>query len=133
MRAFSSMTNNDIKRLLEAQEALRQLEPFSGALKAFEESASLRRLVQDANRHQEAMRALLGPLDELCRADLLKSALPLARELEGLRTVLDETQTRFRLPEIVEATEIISGLGEQHHHKRDKAVSGTGVRGSECN
>jgi len=106
MRAFSAMTNNDIKRLLEAQEALRQLEPFSGALKAFEESASLRRLVQDANRHQEAMRVLLGPLDELYRADLVTPALPLARELEGLRTMLDEIQTRFRLPEIVEATKL---------------------------
>jgi multidrug resistance efflux pump len=63
------MTNNSIKKLLETQESLRrQPEPLQATVKAFNPDTGLRKLIEEANRYRELMRAALGPLEELRRS-----------------------------------------------------------------
>ena len=101
------MTNDEIRKLLETQEALRrQTEPLSAALKAMGGNAGLQRLIKEAGRNQELMRAALGPLEELRRAGVLNPASQLADEFRQMQDMLAETEKRFRLPAIDEANRL---------------------------
>jgi hypothetical protein len=101
------MADDAIRKLLETQEVFRrQFEPLSATLKGLAENANLRRLAEDLNRHQEAMRVAYGPLEDLHRTGLLNPTLQVSSEFQRLSEVLTETQVRFRLPEIAEATKL---------------------------
>ena len=76
-----TMSNNSVKKLLETQDALRrQLEPFSAAMKALEADSGIQRLIKEANRHQEFMRAAFGPFEELRQSGALDAASKLGAE-----------------------------------------------------
>lgn len=102
------MSDNSIKKLLKSQDRLRrQLEPFSAQLKALQADSGIQRLIKDANRHQELMRAALGPFEELHRSGALYTASKLGGEFQQMQTALAEAQKHFRLPEVAEATKLL--------------------------
>lgn len=58
---MNNKKKNTIDTLLQTQEAIRrQAEPLLSAVRVIEESAGLKRLVDEMNRSREAMRAALG-------------------------------------------------------------------------
>jgi biotin-(acetyl-CoA carboxylase) ligase len=100
-------TNYNIKKLLETQETFRrQIEPLSTSMKAIEENSGIRRLIAEANRNQEMMRAALGPIEKLQRSGLLNSASQLGSEFQQMNKKIAEIEKRFRLPEIAESTKL---------------------------
>ena len=48
----------------------RQLEPILATMKTLEANSGLLRMIKEANRNQELMRAALGPLEDLRRAGI---------------------------------------------------------------
>ena len=100
------MTNDSIKKVLEMQDSLRQFEPVFAKVQALEENAGLRRLAEDLSRHQEALRAAYGPVEDLRRAGLLNLTSQLGSEFERVRQMAAEIQARFRLPAIAESTKL---------------------------
>jgi hypothetical protein len=101
------MMDENIRKFLEQQNALRrQLEPFSATMKAFENSGA-QRLLKELNARDELLRAVNKPLEDMRRAGLL--------DVSGLvnseyRRMTELAQARFRLPEINEAAKLFQEL-----------------------
>lgn len=115
------MTENTIKVILMAQEAtLTQARtfdalakaahsPLANAIKVVEENSSVRRFLQDIDRHQAVIRAAEGPLAELRHAGLFDLSSPYQREMSRMQELMTVFENRFRLPEI----EAVTRLTEQ--------------------
>jgi hypothetical protein len=88
----------------------RQAEPLSTALSAIEQNSSMHRLVQEMNRHQEIIRATLGPIEELRRAGVFEFESPSRLEVEQRLQVMADYKTHFRLPKMHEATQLIKQI-----------------------
>jgi hypothetical protein len=94
------MADNSIKKFMKAQESLRrQVEPLQATMKALQQDSGLRRLIEEANRHHEMMRAAFGPLEELRRAGILQEISALTTLSQETRNLMAHVQKSFRLPQ----------------------------------
>lgn len=88
-----------------------QTEQLSPTLKAIEElrqSSALARLTEEMNRHQDLMKRLCQPMDDLQR--LTRSGV--WAELERVRAASELWQQRFRMPEMEELTRTLARYRE---------------------
>lgn len=107
------MTSSSIKRLLDEQATIhRQLSPLSAVMEAMDESSGIQRLIEDANRNHNLMRAAFGPMEDLKRAALLSPASYIADEVQRMSAIVAETERRFRLPEIAETASLLRKFEE---------------------
>jgi hypothetical protein len=84
-----------------------QVAPSLNALRSLNENRAMLGMMEDAKRHQDMVRSALGPIEDIRRLGLFdQNTLPAAR------TVYQEFQDRFRLPEIQEATRLFKQFEE---------------------
>lgn len=113
------MLDETLKKLLAAQEAAHrvtnlldtvrcQTEPLSMALEMIERYSTARWLAEDMNRHQEIIRAALGPIADLRRATIFGSESSLRQEMAHIQQEITAYDAHFRLPEISETTRLIA-------------------------
>ena len=94
------MQNDDIRRILDAQEVLRrQLEPISRAIESIQRMQGVLQTSSNIARYRELLRVSLGPLEDLRRSGYLTLASQLHTEISGLGGLLAAEQ-RFLLPQI---------------------------------
>ncbi len=111
------MQNDDIRRILQAQEVLRrQLEPISRALESIQSMSGVLQTANDIARYRELLRVSLGPLEDLRRSGYLTLASQLHTEISGLGGMLAAEQ-RFLLPQISN----VSGLLRQFSNELELA------------
>ena len=121
------MTSNTIKRFLDEQEAIhRQLTPLSTVMEAMDDSSGILQLIEDANRNDNLMRAVFGPMEDLKQAAFLHPASYAADEAQRISALIAETEKRFSLPEIAEATSLLSKFEDSRvanalNHYQDQA------------
>jgi hypothetical protein len=109
---FRQRQDHTTKKLLEAQEDFRQRTAMLGALRPQGtvlsevvksiENSGVRHLMDEVNRHQEAIRAALGPIKELHHSGMIDIAAPLKRAQQSIAAF----EARFRLPEISEVARL---------------------------
>ena len=101
------MRNDDIRRIVEAQEVLRnQLEPISRAIESIQSMQGVLQTSRDIARYRELLRVSLGPLEDLRRSGYLTLASQLHTEISGLGGLLAAEQ-RFQLPEISNVSRLL--------------------------
>ena len=104
-----------IRKMLEAEKTIKahgdvlrrtieQTAPLTLAMDRVGISAELARHVDEFKRHEELMRAALGPLDDLKRMAVMESPLSAALLRESLTTDLVD---RFRLPTAIEVEPLL--------------------------
>lgn len=81
--------------------------PLAGVLRAIMENSEITRMLDSIKHHEAAMRAALGPIEELRRAGGFDVDSPWQREMELARQAIAGFESRFRLPEITEAARLI--------------------------
>lgn len=102
------MMSDSIKKIVESQERLRrQLEPFSTQLKALQVESGVQRLIEDAQRQQDLIRAAAGPIEELRQSGALDSVARLGTEFQQMQDMVAQAQSHFRLPEIAETARLL--------------------------
>ena len=90
-------------QLIRTLDSLRSaLEPLSAVQRAINSDPSIRLALSAANRSQAAIRAILGPVEDLRRSGIFDAAGRLATELKGVNQLASELNQRYRLPEVVE-------------------------------
>lgn len=99
-----SMTDDNIKKLLEMTNVSQHLDSLSCTLAPITENPALRSIVDELKRREDVLRLAHGPLEQLRRAGLLDTPSPLQREFDLLCTTLAE---RFVLPEIAQAAKLV--------------------------
>ena len=83
------MQNDDIRRILDAQEVLRrQLEPISRAIESIQRMQGVLQTSSNIARYRELLRVSLGPLEDLRRSGYLTLASQLHTEISGLGGVI---------------------------------------------
>lgn len=108
-----TLPDDPIKKALAAQEAwLKHDEllsslgsPLTTRLNEIESllaNSSLRRMLDDMTRHQDAVRAALGPLADLRHSDLFGTNAAITEQLERAQRTAEEFNARFRLPAQIE-------------------------------
>ena len=101
------MRDDDIRRIVEAQEVLRsQLEPISRAIESIQSMQGVLQTSRDIARYRELLRVSLGPLEDLRRSGYLTLASQLHTEISGLGGLLAAEQ-RFQLPEISNVSRLL--------------------------
>jgi hypothetical protein len=104
------MTDSAKKDLEEQARLQRHLATLVGA-RPPEIDGGLRRLVEEAGRHQELIRAALGPLEDLGHSGSLSDAARRAEEtVESMRRaseIVAQLQASFRLPEVGETARLL--------------------------
>ena len=89
--------------LIRTMDRLRSaLEPAAAFSRAINSDSGLRALLAAANRSHEALRPLLGLVEDLRKSGLLDAAGRLASELEGVSSLTADLQRRYRLPALGE-------------------------------
>jgi hypothetical protein len=84
-----------------------QISPSLNALKSLGENSEMTRLIVDAQRQEDMMRSVFGPIEDLRRMGLLDSP-----GYTATRDAYQDFQNRFRLPAIEEATRLFKQLEE---------------------
>ena len=92
-----------IKKALAAYQAVFSQSEALSTLKALDDNSRLRQVMNEASRHDEMFRALLGPIEELQHAGVFELA---SRNIDPLQNTLAEIQDRFRLPGFDEAARL---------------------------
>lgn len=85
--------DDHIRRLNES------LSSWAQGAKALEAMSSISRVVKDLNRQHEALRTILGPMEDWRRSHLLEMPKPLKNIVEGMQA-FKEYEARFTLPPI---------------------------------
>ena len=93
------MVNDPLKKALEAHNALQRLqEPAQKALKLLEQDSAVRRLIEDTQRHEELMRAVLGPMEDLRRLqESAQAAVKLFEQGSAVRQLMDDARRHEHL------------------------------------
>ena len=107
------MQNDDIRKIVEAQEVLRrQLEPISRAIESMQRAQGVFQTSNDIARYRELLRVSLGPLEDMRRSGHLNLASQLHTEISGLAGILAAEQ-RFRLPEISNVSSLLRQFSKE--------------------
>jgi len=105
------MSVNSVKTQLDALEsALRSFEGIASAADAVLNSSSLKYLQEEAQRHNEMLRAAIGPIEEIRRAAGLNSAELFDRQFLEVQNLIGEIEKRFRRPTNSEVALLFDGL-----------------------
>ena len=97
------MPTHSTRDLIRTLDRLRSaLEPASAFSRAINSDSGFRALLAAANRSHEALRPMLGPVEDLRRSGLLDDARRLASELEGASSLAADLHRRYRLPALAE-------------------------------
>jgi len=92
----------------EAMEAAsRATQPLADTMRAIVENSGITRMMESVKHHEAAMRAALGPIEEMRRAGIFDVDSPWQRETEMARQAIAVFESRFRLPEMTEAARLI--------------------------
>lgn len=86
------------------------LEDAQNTFRAFRdihENPAIRQIMRDIERSQAAMRAAIGPIEDLRRIGAFDFDVPWRREMERARQVLIDFEARFRLPELGETLSLL--------------------------
>ena len=98
------MPEHSPRQLIGTLDTLRSaFEPLSAISRAIDSDPGVRALLAAANRSHEALRLMLGPVEDLRRSGLLDAAGRLASDLQGINKLAAELQKRYRLPALAEA------------------------------
>ena len=107
------MQNDDIRKILQAQEVLRrQLEPISRAIESMQRAQGVFQTSNDIARYRELLRVSMGPLEDMRRSGHLNLASQLHTEISGLAGMLAAEQ-RFRLPEISNVSSLLRQFSKE--------------------
>lgn len=94
---------------IEFQEALRrQVEPLQSVGKALQQNELMQNLSATSERHQEMMRLAYGPLEGLRQSGLVDTDAGVTGAARRLSEFMAEMESRFRLPEMVEASRLLA-------------------------
>ena len=97
------MPKHSHTQLIETLDTLRSaVQPLSAVSRAIHSDPGTRALLAVATRSHEAIRPMLGPVEDLRRSGLLDAAGRLASELEAVSSLAAEFQKRYRLPALAE-------------------------------
>jgi len=88
----------------------KESDKLAATFKAFEENSAIKRIAEDFARHEQMMRAALGPVEELRRAGAFDFTSQIADQLKPMQSVLTEIEERFRLPEMGETVRLLQGI-----------------------
>jgi hypothetical protein len=119
-----ALPDDPIKKALAAQEIWRKhdelLKSLGGPLtsrldeiQSFLKNSSLQRTLDDMTRHQDVMRAAMGPLADLRQSDFFGTNAAIQEQLERAYKTGDEFNARFRLPAQVDFPYLLDYLLEQ--------------------
>jgi hypothetical protein len=130
------MTKNPTDSLTTAQETIRRqddllrivrvsLGPEASAVKALVTTPELQRLVETLGRQRDAMRAALGPLEELRRNGVLDRISGLTESAQLATKVLSDYGAHFALPGTLETAKLFkqfqeSGIAAQMRRFREQ-------------
>lgn len=81
-----------------SRQLLRTLEPLSAVARATHADPAIRAILAASARSHEALRLMLGPIEDLRRGRFLDATRRLASELEGVSALAAEIAKRYRLP-----------------------------------
>ena len=97
------------KAYAEATEAaMRAARPLADAMRAIEENSGIKQVMESIRHHEVALRAALGPFEDLRRDGVLYADSPWGREMELARQAITTYEAQFRLPEMTEAARLIA-------------------------
>ena len=97
------MPEHSSRQLIQTLDSVRTaLEPLSAVQRAMDTDPGIRDLLAAANRSHQALRPLLGPVEDLRRSGLIDAAGQFATELEGVTALAAQIQKSYRLPELAE-------------------------------
>lgn len=92
----------------EAMEAAsRAARPLADALQAIVANSEITRMMESVKHPEAAMRAALGPIEEMRRAGVFDVDSQWRREMELARQAIAGYEARFHLPEITEAARLV--------------------------
>lgn len=105
------MMSDHAKKVLEEQARLqRHFATLVGA-RPLETDRGIRRLVEEAGRHQELIRVALGPLEDLCHsstfADAVRHAEKTAETIRRASQLSAQVQASFRMPDVSETARML--------------------------
>lgn len=103
------LNSDTAARLYQGSKAL------SNALKISEENSAIMKKIAEEftrhdHRHEQLLRAALGPVEELRLAGALDTASRLADQFKPMQGMLAEIEKRFRLPELGEAARVFQEM-----------------------
>jgi len=103
------MTNDATRKMIESQDEIRrQLEPLQSVVKSLQQNELMQNLFAIAERHQDMVRLAYGPLEGLRQAGLLEPHAGATSAARRLSEIMAEMESRFRLPEIAEASRLLA-------------------------
>ena len=88
--------------------AARAARPMAEAVRAIEENAGVRQLLKTIQDNQAAMRAALGPIEDLRRAGAFDMDSRWFRDIERVGLAMADFEARFHLPEMTEIERLIA-------------------------
>jgi len=89
----------------------KEAEKLAATFKAFEETSAMTRIAEDFARHEQLMRAALGPAEELRRIGAFDDfATQLNAHLTPIQSVLANIEERFRLPDLTETARLLQDI-----------------------
>lgn len=104
------MKGDDYKKLLE--QANDQLSALTAIEKSLGGHSAVARAIEDINRHNEVLRAALGPMDELRKSGILGALAEGNQAYKSLRQQIEAAQQNFSLPEVDAASRLFQEYGK---------------------
>lgn len=80
------------------------------AFREIKENSAIRQIMRDIERSQAAMRAAIGPIEDLRRIGAFNFDVPWRREMERAQQVLIDFEARFHLPELGETASLLAKI-----------------------
>lgn len=101
--------NLDSQPYAKTMEAVaRSVRPLADAMRGIEENSGIRQMLESIKHHEAAMRAALGPFEELRRAGFFDVDSPWRRDMELVRQAITGFEARFYLPAMTETARLMA-------------------------
>lgn len=88
----------------------KEAEKFAATFKTFETNSAMKCIAHDFERHEQMVRAALGPIEDLRRLGALTHVSKVSVQVKPMQSVLADIEKRFRLPEMTETARILQDI-----------------------